>query len=141
MKAIMSIRSRLITMALCAATLTSACSEEDREVADDCQPAGLVIVTPFDAPLDGITLREQGPPEASYVETWDGAKIHGKQFAEAVLSCVDIEDPGWLLTLSSYAPDVTHDQRVLGIGGSAYVTGDLADCFAKHWAVNGAIEL
>lgn len=137
----MKIAYPILALALCAATLT-ACSEVGvDDVVNECtSPAPLVLAPPLDVP-EGITLREQGPPEASYIDTWGGAKIQGKQFCEAVLACADVEDPAWLLTRSSYAPDVTDDQRVLGLGGSAFVSGDLATCYELHWQANGAVDL
>jgi hypothetical protein len=97
-----------------------------------------------DAPADcpaGVELREQGPPSAAYITSWFGEPIHASEFADAVIACADVEDPAWLLTLSAYQPEAGQPERVVGLGGSAFVGEAFWACLNKHWLANGAIEI
>ncbi|MBL8969608.1 MAG: hypothetical protein JNK56_03455 [Myxococcales bacterium] len=111
-----------------------ACPESARE---------LVIVPPAGSSVQPeLAFREQGPPHASYIETWDGKTIHAEHFAAAAVVCSNAGDPPLLLTLSSYDPDLTvSNDRVVGLGASMVASDDLFECLTKVWANNDATEL
>ena len=130
-----------LALAICAAITHTAC---DAPASDDAcpEPARMALARPLDAPpIDDEAITPRQAPIAQYIQTWNAQKIQGKQFCEAVLSCADVEDPGWLLTLSADDLDPTSNRLVLGLGGSAYVSGQLAGCYQKQWQGNGAIDL
>lgn len=92
--------------------------------------------------VEALAFREQGPPSASYISTWNGQPIHAAEFAEAVLTCSKVGDPPWLLTLSDYDPDVAvTDNRVVGLSGSIMASDELYQCLLKVWAGNDPVEL
>lgn len=124
----------LTTAFLLACDDMQACPEPARE---------LVIVPPdgSSAPPE-LAFREQGPPHASYIETWDGKTIHAEQFAAAAVVCSQAGDPPLILTLSHYDPDLTtSNDRVVGLGASMVASDDLYECLAKVWANNDATEI
>ena len=137
-----------LALALCAAITHTAC---DAPASDDAcpEPARMALARPLDAPpIDDEDITPRQAPIAQYIQTWNAQPIQGKQFCEAVLSCADVEDPGalpgdpgWLLTLSADDLDPTSNRLVLGLGGSAYVSSQLAGCYQKQWQGNGAIDL
>lgn len=102
----------------------------------------LVLVPPPGSPGPELAFREQGPPHASYIESWDGKPIHAEQFAAAAVVCSKAGDPPLLLTLSHYDLDLTtSDDRVVGLGASMVASDDLYECLAKVWANNDATEI
>jgi len=125
------------------ALAVSACDDLGANACPEPEPAALVIAPPLAAdPPDQLAFREQGPPHAHCIETWNGAPIHAKQFADAVTVCAKVGDPQLLLTLSDYDPDVAKpDDRVVGVGGSMIASDELFGCLFKRWTYNDAVEL
>ncbi|MEK9899124.1 MAG: hypothetical protein VW516_00060 [Rhodospirillaceae bacterium] len=135
-------RPMFTLLALAAAAMTPACDPE----ADTCEApidaaGSLHVVQPvqLEQDDDAISLREQGPPQGLYTSTLGGKPIYRKQFVAMINACQKQVDPPLTCTLSWYQPDVTKDERVLGIGCSMLAPTSLLGCWGDIWLANNAV--
>lgn len=114
----------------------------DASAAEQC-PAGpgLSLSSPADASASPIALREQGPPMGLVLTEVGGDAVTRDGFVKLIMSCAEQEDPPLTCTLSWYQPDVSKDERVLGLGCSTLATAKLLDCYEQVWLSQGATPL
>jgi hypothetical protein len=149
-------RISTVLAALAVLCLTPACDAPEAEPSEECLAIDgsddTVVVRPelrlaapagAPAPLE-LTFREQGPPQAKYIQKIGDPPqaIDAKLFAHAVTVCADKQPKAnWLLTLSWYQPDTKDPKRVLGLGGSTMAEFPLFDCLSQFFDANGAVPL
>jgi hypothetical protein len=113
----------------------------DAEPTEQC-PAGpgLSLSAPAGS-APSIAFREQGPPEGLVVTELGGDAITRDGFVKLIMACAEQEDPPLTCTLSWYQPDVSNDERVMGLGCSTLATAKLLDCYEQVWLSQGAKPL
>lgn len=114
--------------------LISACDTPVGECADP--PAGISLAEPAGAEHT-LTFRG-GPPQGLIATTIGGGAIYRGEFMKLVMACAEQADPQLTLTLSWYQPDLTSDQRVVGLGYSMMAPEALWSCYEQLFIEQGA---
>lgn len=114
--------------------LISACDAPVGECSD--LQGGISLAEPAGAEHT-LTFRG-GPPQGLIATMISGGAIHRGEFVKLVMACAEQTDPQLTLTLSWYQPDLTSDQRVVGLGYSMMAPEALWSCYEQVFVDQGA---